>query len=118
MPVVGGFKHALVSDGTGLNVDNSAPADVRYGSNADMCSAQGHVRFTPNSDIDCIFLACPLWAKSGHLHSITSAACASIDVGTARPSALAVLRLITSSNLVGACTGRSAGFSPFKMRST
>ena len=30
--------------------------------------------------------------------------------GTARPSALAVLRLIT--NLVGACTGRSAGLSP------
>jgi hypothetical protein len=30
MPVVGGFKHALVSDGTGLNVDNSPPADVRY----------------------------------------------------------------------------------------
>jgi hypothetical protein len=26
------------------------------------------------------------------------------------PSALAVLRLITSSYLVGACTGRSAGF--------
>ena len=38
--------------------------------------------------------------------------------GTTRPSALAVLRLITSSYLVGACTGRSAGFSPFRMRST
>ena len=35
-----------------------------------------------------------------------------------RPSALAVLRLITSSYLVGACTGRSAGFSPLRMRST
>jgi hypothetical protein len=29
-----------------------------------------------------------------------------------RPSALAVLRLITSSYLVGACTGRSAGSRP------
>src|SRR5262249_59990737 len=29
----------------------------------------------------------------------------------ARPSAFAVLRLITSSYFVGACTGRSAGFS-------
>ena len=38
--------------------------------------------------------------------------------GTSRPSALAVLRLITSSYLVGACTGRSAGFSPLRMRST
>ena len=35
-----------------------------------------------------------------------------------RPSALAVFRLITSSYLVGACTGRSAGFSPLRMRST
>src|SRR5262245_6064209 len=34
-----------------------------------------------------------------------------------RPSALAVLRLMTSSYLLGACTGKSAGFSPFRMRS-
>ena len=51
-------------------------------------------------------------------HSITSSARASSVAGTSRPSALAVLRLITSSNLVGACTGRSAGFSPLRMRST
>ena len=29
--------------------------DVRFGSKADMCSASIHVRFTPNSDIDCAF---------------------------------------------------------------
>src|SRR5262249_22206327 len=51
-------------------------------------------------------------------HSITSSARASSDGGTVRPSALAVLRLITSSYLVGACTGMSAGFSPLRMRST
>jgi hypothetical protein len=51
-------------------------------------------------------------------HSITSSARASSVGGTSRPSALAVLRLITSSYLVGACTGRSAGFSPLRMRST
>src|SRR5438105_2416823 len=51
-------------------------------------------------------------------HSITSSARASTVAGTSRPSALAVLRLITSSYLVGACTGRSAGFSPLRMRST
>src|SRR5262249_15185527 len=50
-------------------------------------------------------------------HSITSSARASSVSGTVRPSALAVLRLMTSSYLVGACTGRSAGFSPLKMRS-
>src|SRR5262249_47553108 len=50
-------------------------------------------------------------------HSITSSARASKLSGTVRPSALAVLRLITSSYLVGACTGRSDGFSPLRMRS-
>src|SRR5262249_34793212 len=51
-------------------------------------------------------------------HSINSSARASSVGGKVRPSALAVLRLITSSYLVGACTGRSAGFSPLRMRST
>src|SRR5215475_15792314 len=52
------------------------------------------------------------------LHSITSLARASSVGGISRPSDLAVLRLTTSSYLVGACTGRSAGFSPLRMRST
>src|SRR6516162_4704517 len=52
------------------------------------------------------------------LHSITSSARASNVAGTSRPSAFAVFRLITSSYLVGACTGRSPGFSPLRMRST
>src|SRR6185369_12428083 len=51
-------------------------------------------------------------------HSITSSARASSVGGISRPRALAVLRLTTSSYLVGACTGRSAGFSPLRMRST
>src|SRR5262245_23847871 len=51
-------------------------------------------------------------------HSITSSARASTVAGISRPSALAVLRLMTSWYLVGACTGRSPGFSPFRMRST
>jgi len=49
-------------------------------------------------------------------YSITSSAMASTLDGIVRPSALAVLRLITSSNLVGCTTGRSAGFSPLRMR--
>src|SRR5262249_48299600 len=52
------------------------------------------------------------------LHSMTSSARASTLAGISMPSALAVLRLMTSSYLVGACTGRSAGFSPLRMRST
>src|SRR5262249_4251046 len=51
-------------------------------------------------------------------HSIVSSARVSTAGGMMRPNALAVLRLITSSYLVGACTGRSAGFSPLRMRST
>src|SRR5262249_50202866 len=49
-------------------------------------------------------------------HSITSSARASSLSGTSRLSALAVLRLSTSSNLVDCTTGRSAGFSPLRMR--
>src|SRR5262249_32775967 len=52
------------------------------------------------------------------LHSITSSARASSVGGISRPSALAVLRLITSSNLVGAWTGSSPGFLPRRIRST
>ena len=52
------------------------------------------------------------------LHSITSSARASTEDGSTSPSAFAVLRLITSSYLVGACTGSSPGFAPRKMRST
>jgi len=57
---------------------------VRFGSEADMCSAKGHVRFTPESDRESGHAAnghvcftpksglmqcnsqCLLWAKSGH----------------------------------------------------
>src|SRR5262249_30732530 len=51
-------------------------------------------------------------------HSITSSARASSVGGNSRPSALAVLRLMTRSYLIGCCTGRSEGFSPLRMRST
>jgi hypothetical protein len=51
-------------------------------------------------------------------HWITSSAVANSVSGMVRPSALAVLLLITSSNLVDCTTGRSAGFSPLRMRST
>ena len=51
-------------------------------------------------------------------HSITSSARASSVGGTSNPSALAVLRLSTSSYLVGPYTGRSPGLSPLRMRSS
>ena len=51
-------------------------------------------------------------------HSITSSARARSKGGIVRPSALAVLRLITSSNLVGCSTGRSDGFAPLRILAT
>ena len=51
-------------------------------------------------------------------HSITSSARASSIGGTSRPSALAVFKLITNSNFVGCCTGRSAGLAPLRILST
>jgi hypothetical protein len=49
------------------------------------------------------------------LHSITSSARASRVAGTVRPSALAVCRLMTNSNLVDCKTGRSAGLAPLSI---
>ena len=49
-------------------------------------------------------------------YSITSSALTSSVFGTLKPSAFAVLRLMTNSNLVGCITGRSAGFSPLRIR--
>src|SRR6266446_5865785 len=54
----------------------------------------------------------------GSHHSITSSARADRPGGTSMPSALAVLRLITNSNLVDCCTGRSDGFAPLRILST
>src|SRR6516225_4829412 len=48
----------------------------------------------------------------------TLSAMASKFGGVLNPSASAIFRLIVSSYLVGACTGRSPGFSPRRMRST
>src|SRR5215813_14950174 len=51
-------------------------------------------------------------------HSTTSSARPRRDGGIVRPRALAVLRLMTNSNLVGCSTGRSAGLRPFRILST
>jgi hypothetical protein len=68
------------------------------------------------------------WATSCHKptyavqqnrdYSITSSARASSVADTSKPSAMAVTRLTTSSNLVGCSTGRSAGFVPRRILST
>src|SRR5262245_44798661 len=51
-------------------------------------------------------------------YSITWSARSSSAGGIVRPSALAVLRLMISSNFVGCSTGRSAGLVPLRILST
>src|SRR5262245_39121131 len=81
--------------------------------------AQRHVRFTPESGHVRCKHQCPLWAKSGHhkAYSITSSAISKNVSRIGKPRSLAVLRLLTSSNLVGDCAGRSPGDAPLRMRS-
>src|SRR5262249_26370557 len=50
--------------------------------------------------------------------SMTWSARASTDCGIVRPSALAIFRLMSSSNVVGCSTGRSAGLAPLRILST
>src|SRR3979490_751379 len=74
---------------------------VRLGPQSDSCTATNNAHGCNES-----------------IYSITSSARASSIGGTSRPSALAVLRLITNSNLVGCSTGMSAGFVPRRTLST
>jgi hypothetical protein len=53
-----------------------------------------------------------------HGYSMIWSARPSTDCGIVSPSAFAVFMLITSSNLVGCSTGRSAGLAPFRILST
>ena len=66
---------------------------------ADIIEREWHVRFVPKADI--------LRCSKERPYSITSSARTKNDSGIFSPSALAVLRLMISSNFVGACTGRS-----------
>ena len=92
-------------------------------------STRAHlVRFTPDSDSWADIPGRQLRAKSGceqsqqapctvaTIYSITSSATESSDGGTVSPIILAVSVLMTSSNLVDCTTGKSAGFTPLRMR--
>src|SRR6476646_3146045 len=76
--------------------------------NSDIARHSRHVSKVPEAD------SCSATRR----YSITSSARASNEGGTVRPSALAVLRLITSSYLVGCSIGRSDGFVPLRILPT
>ena len=73
---------------------------------ADIGTQPRDVRYVPKADI----MRCSRNCR----YSITSSAVASSVCGMLRQSALAVLRLMTSSTLMDCWTGRSAGLSPLK----
>ena len=88
--------------------------EIKMSSNGSMSA------FPPKADIPQHRLDVRYVAKAeiALVHSITSSARLSTVCGIARPSVLAAFRFTTSSYFVGACTGRSAGFSPLRIRST
>jgi hypothetical protein len=83
-------------------------ADVRFAPIATGLRTSQKVRFVPRAAVSNRNKAAP--------YSISSSASNCIELGTESPSTFAALRLITNSNLVDRCTGRSAGFSPLMMR--
>jgi len=83
-------------------------SQCRFTPKADIAERNRHVRFVPKADV--------LRCSKERRYSITSSARPSISGGTVRPNALAVLRLMISSNLVGAWIGRSAGLAPLRIR--
>src|SRR5262249_43237236 len=78
------------------------------------CSGTIRARFLPSEAGPLLAAPASSWRTT--CHSITSSASASNLSGISRPSAFAVLRLITNSNFAGSITGRSPGFSPLRMR--
>jgi hypothetical protein len=97
--------------------------EVRSGSIATFRPSAGDLRFTPVNGHRETGPAGPVRATSGlmhrskqHLYSMISSAMAISVDGTCTPRALAVLRFMTRSNLVDCTIGRSAGFSPLRMR--
>src|SRR5262245_711586 len=87
-----------------------------YPSTADLLLAAPLTQFVPRAD-SCIAAnyAHPRCVIQSLRHSITSSAWASSVGEIVRPSALAVLRLMTRSNLVGCSIGKSPGLAPLRI---
>ena len=80
-----------------------------------MCSAKGHVRFTPKADM-CGAKADVRFVPIAELaHSMTTSTRRRNVSEILRPMAFAVLRLMASSNFVGCSIGRSFGCLPCRI---
>ena len=79
----------------------------------DIGGAYRYFAFVPSAD-----LCTATDDEHGLAYSITSSARVSRSGGISMSCAFAVFRLMTNWNLSGACTGRSAGLAPLRMRCT
>ena len=107
-------------------IDRTGPCgnNVRSGSSASFRACASHFRFTPNTrNIVALRRTDVPGQQRTHAPRQTTLFFDNLPgellkmQGTSRPSAFAVLSLIVSTHLIGACTGKSAGFSPLRMRS-
>ena len=103
-----GFRAAY--DRCGSNPDLSASARM---SPSAWCGHDASLALGSNVPLPEL-MHCNKWPS----YSITSSTIARTPGGIFRSSALTVARLITSSNLIDCNTGRSAGFSPLRIRPT
>jgi hypothetical protein len=94
-------------DGNGSKAES-----LRNGRMSAFASSSGHTSARAFSSFVPIPDSCTATKST---YSITSSARASSVGGISRPIAFAVPTLITSSNLVGCITGRSAGLVPMRI---
>src|SRR4029079_17192425 len=95
-------QKAMFLDGSRRKTHNARGQALEY---------ELHLRYFPSRSV--------LMQRSKKDHySITSSARAISDGGTVRPRALAVLRLMTSSNFVGCSAGISAALAPCRILTT
>ena len=89
-----------------------------WGSFASFSASPLHVRLAPDTFHEDMPEGSEVPEAKHGTYSITSSARARNDSGIVSPIALAVVRLMTTSNLVGCSTGISPGFAPRKILST
>ena len=119
IPLVGNHRRENLIRPLSESYPQDVRPHVRFGSKADIGLSPIDVRYSPKSGHGRVLAECPLCAKSGHQpHSINSSASDRNDAGTVNPSALAMVRLMTNSNLVSRSIGRSAGLAPLRIRPT
>ena len=112
-----GLASACRQSACSVSDDELAPAVAIRSSVLNKSTAGWQGRADPHAlQVQLVSALCN--SRHSAIHSITSSARTSSEGGTAMRRTLAVLRLITSSNLVGCSTGRSEGFAPLRILST